>query len=222
MKYALIGNQRLEASPKVAGICQGCGMPTVAKCGKMVLWHWAHKAGMHCDRWWEPESRWHRMWKDRFPPDWQEVCLLNSATGERHIADVRTPAGLVIEMQRSTIDPSEVRTRETFYQKMIWIVDGCKNEFDPFNFSNMRSNRDEDGVVQFHWHGRSKLFHRWHSQKPVFIDFGEAHGFWRILHFDPSTNRGLAGIVSVGAFVSLASSGSTDFSSGGGPATQLE
>jgi competence protein CoiA len=220
MKFALVSDLRVEASPKAVGTCHGCGMPTVAKCGQMVLWHWAHKAGMHCDRWWEPETVWHRAWKDRFPLDWQEVVIENPATGERHIADVRTPSGLVIEMQRWTIDPGEVDAREAFYQKIVWVVDGTKNESDPFNFSNMRSGRDEDGVVAFRWYGRSKLFHRWHSQKPIFIDFGKEHGFWRILRFDPSTNTGTAGLVNITGFVEIASSGTTDFSSAGGPASR--
>ena len=53
----------------------------------------------------------------------------------------------------------------------------------------------------------------------MFIDFGPEHGFWRILRFDPKTKRGLAGACDIPAFVELASSGTTDFSSVGGPAS---
>ena len=51
------------------------------------------------------------------------TVILNS--GELHIADVKTPSGLVIEFQRSTIHPDEISAREVFYKKMVWVVDGC-------------------------------------------------------------------------------------------------
>ena len=84
----------------------------------------------------------------------------------------------------------------------------------------MRSHPNSAGLVKFQWFSRSKLFHRWHRTVPVFVDFGSAYGFWRILHFDPLTSVGLAGLVDVDGFVSLASGG-TDFSANGGPATPL-
>lgn len=125
----------------------------------------------------------------------------------------------MIEFQRSTIDPGEVQAREAFYQKMIWMVDGCRNDADKYNFSNMRSSPDAEGFVSFDSHGRSKLFDRWHTKKPLFIDFGD-RGFWRIARFDPKTRRGIAMLVTLAGFVQLASSGTTDFSSGGGPASE--
>lgn len=219
MKFAIVNGSRAEPQPKARGVCPGCGAETVAKCGRHVIWHWAHKSLVHCDRWWEAETEWHRQWKNRFPEAWQEVPLPDEEAGELHIADVRTSSGLVIEFQRSTIDPIEVHAREAFYGRMIWIVDGCRNDFDKYNFSNMRSGLGTDGIVGFQWFGRSKLFDRWHTTKPVFIDFGNEHGFWRILRYDPKTKKGLAGIVDVTAFVELASSGTTDFSSNGGPAS---
>jgi competence protein CoiA len=145
--------------------------------------------------------------------------MQDGQTGERHIADVRTSGGLVIEFQRSSIDPAEVQARQAFYQKMIWVVDGCRNDTDRFYFSMMRSRPGEDGIAGFQCYGRSKLFARWHTTKPVFIDFGPEHGFWRILRYDPKAKKGLAGLVNVTGFVELASSGTTDFSSNGGPAS---
>lgn len=221
MKFAIVAGTRVEPSRKARGVCPGCGAETIAKCGSHVVWHWAHKSLAHCDAWWEPETEWHRQWKNRFPAEWQETILLDprTGTGERHIADVRTAGGLVIEFQRSTIDPEEVRAREAFYQRMIWVVDGCKNDVDKYNFSNMRSRPDTNALADFRWHSKSKLFARWHTLKPVFIDFGEEHGFWRILRYDPETRKGLAGLVNVKGFVELASSGTADFSSNGGPAS---
>lgn len=219
MRFALLADQRVEAAPKLRATCPGCGAEVVSKCGKYITWHWAHVSRIHCDPWWESETEWHRVWKSRFPTEWQEIPARDAESGELHIADVKTAFGLVLEFQRSTIRLDEVKAREHFHQKMVWVVDGCKNDADRFNFSNMREKIGKDGTAQFQWFGKSTLFLRWHTIKPVFIDFGAEHGFWRILQFDPKTKRGLAGIVDVAAFVKLASSGTSDFSGAGGPAS---
>jgi hypothetical protein len=49
---------------------------------------------------------------------------IDEATGERHIADVKTERGLVIEFQHSQMPVEELQAREAFYGSMIWIVDG--------------------------------------------------------------------------------------------------
>ncbi len=220
MRFALWEGVRIEASPKLHAICTGCGAKVIAKCGKYISWHWSHLSRKHCDPWWETESEWHRNWKNKFPIVWQEVRCQNPATSEFHIADVKTASGLVIEFQRSSILHDEVRAREDFYKSLIWVIDGCKNYADKFNFSNMRSRPSQDGIAHFKWFGRSTLFKRWHTTKPVFIDFGPEHGFCRILRFDPNSNSGIAGLVNIDGFVQLACSGTTDFSSVGGPASQ--
>lgn len=221
MKYANVDGKRTESFPKGRGTCRACNATTLAKCGRFVSWHWAHARGAVCsDQWWESETAWHRSWKNRFQTEWQEVPMFDNELTECHIADVKTAAGLVIEFQRSTIHPDEVDARERFYQQMIWVIDGSRNESDRFYFNTMRSRVSNDGLVDFVWYGRSKLFHRWHTTKPVFIDFGDKFGFWRILRFDPVTKKGRAGLVDIDKFVVLASSGTTDFSSVGGPASK--
>lgn len=220
MKYAIVDGERAEASPHTHGKCPGCGEETIAKCGRYIRWHWAHPPSTPCgDKWWESETPWHRNWKERFPAKWQEVPMFDEKLTDCHIADVKTAAGLVIEFQRSTIHPEEVEARQEFYQRMVWVIDGSRNEFDRINFNNMRSGLSDDGLVDFVWYGRSKLFHRWHTTKPVFVDFGEEYGFWRILRFDPISSCGRAGLVNKEGFVTLASSGTTDFDSIGGPAS---
>jgi competence protein CoiA len=119
------------------------------------VWHWACKSRTNCDRWWEPEAEWHRGWKNRFSDSWQEVVLPDPHTGERHVADVQTASGLVIEFQRSSIHSDEMQARETFYGNMIWVLDGCQNDADKYNFANTRSPPDEQGLAQFEWYGRS-------------------------------------------------------------------
>lgn len=130
MKYALIGNTKAEATKGAKGICQGCGSELIAKCGDVKVHHWAHKGNRNCDPWWENETEWHRTWKGNFSNDWQEIILHDETTGEKHIADIRTEHGLVIEFQHSHIVPEERNTRERFYKKMIWVIDGTRLKRD--------------------------------------------------------------------------------------------
>ncbi len=215
MRSAIVEGQKSAPRPGLRGHCLSCGSDAVARCGKYVGWHWAHKSRVHCDPWWESETQWHLNWKGRFPAECQEV-VLQDTQGEKHIADIRTPKGIVIEFQRSTIHPDEVDAREAFYQRMIWVVDGTKNDFDATYFGLSVSESDENGLRALHWMGRGKLFHRWMSHKPVFIDFGKS-GFWRVCRFDPATKRGLVMAVDRDLFVRRILDGE-DFSKGGGPA----
>ena len=59
------------------------------------------------------------MWKDCFPKDHQEVVHIDDATGERHIADVKSASGLVVDVQHSPIAERELLSREAFYGDMI-------------------------------------------------------------------------------------------------------
>lgn len=220
LRYANVNGLRTEASPKLRGICRGCGNETIAKCGKHVVWHWAHRSRQHCDQWWESETEWHRNWKNRFPVEWQEIILHDELTGEKHIADVRTRHGVVVEFQRSTIEPHEVAARERFYQRMVWVVDGTRNDADQWNFGMFRSRVNDDGFASLSWYSRSKLFHRWHTTTPVFIDFGE-RGFWRVCQFDPVKKEGIVLLCDRDAFAKALIEGKTDFSKNGGPASRL-
>jgi hypothetical protein len=60
-----------------------------------------HIGDKKCDSWWEPETEWHRSWKSNFLDEWQELVLRDKQTGEKHIADVCTDYGLVIEKSRN-------------------------------------------------------------------------------------------------------------------------
>ena len=118
MLWAETTTGRAMPSPKGRGVCPGCGGEVLAKCGEHVSWHWAHVAS-DCDPWSEPESTWHRRWKQMFPPEWQERQI------GAHRADVLTPHG-GIEFQRSSISSTEIREREDFYGRMIWVIDATR------------------------------------------------------------------------------------------------
>lgn len=130
MRFALIDNERAEAKPGLIGLCPGCLEPVVAKCGTQRIHHWAHRSKEACNTWREPETEWHRKWKNYFPDAWQEVFLPDERTGEKHVADVRTRHGLVIEFQHSHIHPIERKAREGFHQNMIWVVDCARLKRD--------------------------------------------------------------------------------------------
>lgn len=109
MKYALVNNERQEPQSGLIGKCQCCNSPVIAKCGDLRVHHWAHKTKLQCDPWWE-ESEWHRAWKEKFPKEWQEI-IHKAENDEKHIADVKTDQGFVIEFQHSHLDSQERAAR---------------------------------------------------------------------------------------------------------------
>ena len=209
MRYALVDGERTEARPRLRGVCQCCGGQTIAKCGEHVVWHWAHRRREDCDPWWETETEWHRSWKDRFPLDWQEIVHRDPVTGENHIADVKTPHGLVVEMQNSPIRPDEMRSREDFYNRIAWIVngdrcgaDGRRQTLDSSYFNLGRSSHPicEDPLAfPVEWHGKSKLLHNWSkATAEVYFDFGDGI-LWRLDSFEPNKTIFVEGSSPVGS-----------------------
>ncbi|WP_440873638.1 competence protein CoiA [Thalassotalea sp. PLHSN55] len=211
MRYAIIEGVKTEASPKLKGICSNCGAELVAKCGRVKVWHWAHKNKVECDPWWENETEWHRNWKDFFPVEWQEVSHIDHKTGEKHIADVKNPYGLVIEIQHSPIKFEERLSREEFYGDMIWIVDGKRGPLDESYFNMGRSGpiQKDPLAYQVNWYGRSRLLHNWGESKvKVYIDFGHDH-LWRLVFFDPVKKVGAVGPISKAVFIEDCLKGNT-------------
>lgn len=139
-KFALVNNVRTEAEKGLTGICPFCGSAMIAKCGNIRMKHWAHKAISECDSWSEGETEWHRQWKNHFDASWQEFIFKNKTSGEKHIADVYTEHGLVVEFQHSPIDAEEQKQREQFYENMIWVLDGSRLKRDYQRFLKGKQN----------------------------------------------------------------------------------
>lgn len=176
MRFALADDERIEATPGASGVCPGCNAEMLARCGTKKVWHWAHKGRRHCDPWWENETEWHRDWKARFPIDWQEVPARDE-TGELHIADIKTPHGLVIEFQHSAIQPGEVAKRTNFYDQVIWIVDATRRATDLTQYERMLSEHYPerfDGVdIYTVYCEETRLLKDWGSLgRIVGFDFG--------------------------------------------------
>ena len=125
MRFALVNGVRSEAKPRLTAFCPVCGSEVIPKCGDFVIHHWAHRKKTECDMWWENESEWHRSWKDVFPDEWQEVVHIDS-DGKIHRSDVTNSFGWILEFQHSFLSESEIKERNTFYKKIVWILDGQK------------------------------------------------------------------------------------------------
>lgn len=164
MRFAAQNDLRVEATPKAKGYCTCCGAELIAKCGTKKVWHWAHKGRRHCDHWWETETQWHRDWKNCFPADWQEIAARDE-DGELHIADIKTPGGLVVEFQHSYIKPEEATKRTLFHRKILWVVDGTRRATDLKQFENAKSDgiehQTKDGIVNQVFKHDARLLKEW-------------------------------------------------------------
>jgi hypothetical protein len=175
MKFANVEGERQEPQPGLTGTCPGCGQMMTAKCGQIRVPHWAHRGTRSCDHWWEPETEWHRAWKNRFPKAWQEI-VHRAVDGEKHIADVKTEHGITLEFQHSFLSASERASREAFYPRMAWVVDGRRRSRDHAQFmAPLRSVRivHHDPLIALVPPVAGALLRDWKdSQAPVYFDFG--------------------------------------------------
>ncbi len=196
MKFANLAGQRLEAEPGRSGACPSCGADLVPKCGQQRIWHWAHRGVRTCDTWWEPETEWHREWKNQFPIDWQEIVQF-APDGEKHVADLKTPNGTVIEFQHSFLTEEERASRESFYGNMVWVVDGRRRKRDTEQFFKCVGRQVSSRppfIVYIAVQQRSALLRDWNASAfPVYFDFGinptdGSRIFWRR---DPISRHGL-------------------------------
>ena len=155
----------------------------IAKCGEVRLWHWAHKGGQLCDRWWENETQWHRDWKNQFPVEWQEI-VHPAENGELHIADVKTDRDWVIEFQHSYLEPGERRSRDAFYRKLIWVVDGKRRKTDWEQFRDAWETGlpvGRNNAFRNVFSDRCRLLREWaDSNGPIFLDFAVEVLWWFI------------------------------------------
>lgn len=113
-------NQRIVPYKGGRAFCPFCKETVIAICGEINIHHWRHDINTNCDPWKESETEWHRMWKEKFPTEWREFIITKYE--EKHIADIRTDSGLIVEFQNSSISSTTIKVRETFYENMIWLI----------------------------------------------------------------------------------------------------
>ena len=80
---------------------------------------------------------------------------------DNHRADIVGPDNRVLELQHSAINPKQIREREQFYDRMVWLFDVRDAE--------SRIIQRRNGI--FSWkHARKSVLT---CKKPVFLDLGE-------------------------------------------------
>lgn len=162
-----------------------------AKCGTQKVWHWVHKSKKHWDHWWESETQWLRNWKNLFLSELQEIFHI-ADNGEKHIADVKTSDGSVMEFQHSKLHPTERIERERFYGNMIWVVDGLRLKSDIKKFQRAPTfTHLKYPVLLSECVLLSIFLSFWDwstSSKPVFFDRGNSL-FCFLPGFEPSANK---------------------------------
>ena len=224
MRFALSNNERIEPTKGAKGVCPSCGSELVAKCGEIKRHHWSHKKKCD-DHWWENETEWHRNWKNKFPKEWQEI-IQRDESGEKHIADVKTGSGWTIEFQHSPISKEERDSRDYFYNKLIWIVDGTRRKTDIEQFDNLiyhASNISNEPfilrVFDEETLDRFRLNQEWGSSKSlVLFDFGKSEVRYRdeyksnedlwLIH--PSRDRTYITSISKHSFIEMVTSSRLD------------
>lgn len=162
---ALVDGRRTPASPGGAGTCGDCGGNVDAKCGRVIMWHWAH-AARDCDPWAEPDTRWHQTWQARVPADRREITIGN------HRADIIAGDGTVVELQHSYLPPDQIAKREDFYDRMVWVFDATESYREERLDVRVRPG---DTYATFRWkHPRKSIAI---CSRPVLLDLGDGRLF---------------------------------------------
>jgi hypothetical protein len=96
-----------------------------------------------------------------------------------------TDQGWVLEFQHSPIKPEERRSRDAFYRKLVWVVDGVRRSRDSAQFlSALNSGRPigPNSLVRKVFSDECKILREWvGSPAPIFFDFGGEQVLWWIL-----------------------------------------
>jgi len=176
LQYAILNGLRTKPQKGLVGECPNCGSEVISKCGQERVHHWSHKGRRKCDPWHENETQWHRDWKSLFPDEWHEISH-KADDGERHIADLKRPDGLVVEIQYSHIDPVERKKREEFYRTIVWIVSGLRLKRgipgfeEAFEYGRLVY---EKPLIFSVYTSDSQLLRKWvKSNGSVYFDFGD-------------------------------------------------
>ncbi len=192
MLFASVDGKKTKATKGAKGLCRYCGSELIAKCGDVRIHHWAHKANRNCDDpWWENETHWHRSWKGKFPDEWQEI-IHKAPDGEKHIADVKTKEGCVLEFQHSYLNDEERSSRNDFYKKLIWVVDGVRRKTDEPQFKKMIDEKStvtmkKPLLCRVESDKKCKLLKEWHTGKShVFFDFQKPEVLWFLFPSNPT------------------------------------
>lgn len=169
MEFALSENgERIKATKHAKGFCNICGKPLRPHLHVSYDPHWAHLSKEVCDPWWEEESDWHKKWKNLVDEQFREVPI--EKNGVKHRADICLVSGIVVELQHSALSTEERCERETFYERMIWIIHLPKSKIKLLNHCYQKDVFDD-------YYAQIDNIKEWvyvppHTS-PIFLDLGD-------------------------------------------------
>ena len=202
MLLALEDNKLVGPIKGQKGICPLCKETVISKCGETNVHHWAHIKDLGCDSWSEPESFWHKSWKEAFPIDNREVVI--EINNKKHFADIFTKDKVVIELQNSNISSEIIEIRESFYgERMLWLINGKRyrsrisintseypiinsrfnnrnniSSYIPLSSNSINKLIESRKELIFHW---AYPIRSWkNAKRPIFLDIGEDYILWII------------------------------------------
>jgi hypothetical protein len=163
-------------------LCQVCDGPLIPKRGSINMHHYAHKSNENCIlNHKDLKTPWHLLWQNIMKPEYIE-CIINK-NSRTHIADIKTDLNLVIEVQHSYLSEDEIIERESFYDNMIWILDGTNSvKFDKLKteYFTMKCNKVLECNNGYSFVKTSYRF--WRNMKKIkYIDTGS--NLLRILEY---------------------------------------
>lgn len=174
MHYALVNEKRAAATRTGdRGICPECGQEVIAKCGSLVVSHWAHVATAGEETCWasEPKTQWHIDWQNKWDEQQREVIIKSGQS--KHIADIVANVNginIVIEFQHSSISSEDIKKREDFYERMVWVFD-ARAEYKSDKIKLWRENNTPNNYYQVAWESPKRTLFK--CEKQVYLHLGQ-------------------------------------------------
>jgi hypothetical protein len=172
--------------PEMKGsvVCPACEGALVAKCGGVMVHHYAHRKTCTVEgSRTEAMGEWHLSWQNLCLPEYQEITKTRMIDGRPVTcrSDIVTSDGGTIEIQHSNISAEKMWRREECHENMIWVVDartsrpvrdceGCKSLSCTQEHSPVRTRvESQQGWVIFEVMCGGLAF-PFAARKPVYLD----------------------------------------------------
>lgn len=167
---ALVEGRLARATPGARGVCPLCTQNVYARVPEHAIRHWAHfpladGEERACDNHEPGEmTEWHLNWQHQRT---DLECIEVVGPDRQHIADTINADGQVIEFQHSAIKPEKVASRERYWGRGAWVIDGTEAEIQ------LRRKPEQDPADPwriFIWPRAHNLLYQ--AQWPCWIDLG--------------------------------------------------
>ena len=148
--------------------CPCCGTEVIQKKGDVMIWHFAHKSLADCVDYYDNKGEWHRSMQELFPEQNREVY--EKTETYRHIFDVLTDKGRIIEFQHSPMSFSEFQRRTLDYhtrsklkktQKPVWVFDFSERDFQV----SSKKYDSNPRLRKFFWKRSTNIFRNYNNFK---------------------------------------------------------